>query len=144
MPSHNSYIRQQLGLLCPGGCCCKPYTMVGGVYHTLLGRFSEVDCSTTKRVVPAPNDTFSESFRLDISKRRPFWHRSLIISTSYQKLPSGIDTIPTTGAVLLWRDIDHGKSAQGCVVHAVVYGCRPIFSTRFPLKALRAHRKNTC
>ena len=40
---------------------CLPYTSYiytcdDGVYHTPLGRFSRLDCSITKKRVPAPND----------------------------------------------------------------------------------------
>ena len=46
----------------------------------LLGRFSKLDCSTTKRVpVPIPNDMSSESSRRDVSNADTF----------------GTDTIPT-------------------------------------------------
>ena len=46
-----------------------PRMTVCYVYHTTLGRFSKVDCSTTKRVptVPTPNDTSSESSQPDVS-----------------------------------------------------------------------------
>ena len=41
-------------------------TVDDGIYHTPLGRFSKLDCSTTKRV-PIPNDKSSESSRRDVS-----------------------------------------------------------------------------
>ena len=41
-------------------------TVCDGEYHTPLGRFSELDCSTTKRL-PIANDTASESSRRDVS-----------------------------------------------------------------------------
>ena len=40
--------------------------MYDDVYHTPLGRFSQLDCSTTKRV-PIPNDTSSASSRRAVS-----------------------------------------------------------------------------
>ena len=47
----------------------SPTTVYGGVYagvyHTPLGRFSKLDCSTAKRVA-IPNDTSSESSRRDV------------------------------------------------------------------------------
>ena len=70
-----------------------------GVYHTPVGRFSKRDCSTTKRV-PIPNGTSLESSQRDGFKPPLFWHRY------YSNC----------------EDIEHGKSAQGCVIYAVVYG----------------------
>ena len=50
-----------------------PYTMVG-VHRTPLGRFSKLDCSTTKRV-PIPNHTSSECSRRGVFNAEHFWHR---------------------------------------------------------------------
>ena len=44
----------------------QQYPVYDGVYHTHLGRFSELDCSKIKRV-PIPNDTSSESSWRDVS-----------------------------------------------------------------------------
>ena len=42
------------------------YRIYDGVYNTLLGWFSKLHCSTTKRV-PIPNDTSAASSRRDVS-----------------------------------------------------------------------------
>ena len=73
--------------------CKLPYT-TDGVDHTPLGRFFELDCSTTQRM-PIPNHTSSERFRRDASKADVFWHRHY----------------PYCG------DIDRGKSAQRYVTY---------------------------
>ena len=80
-------------------------TVYDGVHHTPLGRFSKLDCSTTKRV-PIPNDTSSESSRRDVSNADLFGHRH------YSNCCGGIN---------------HGKSFQGCVMHTVIHGsiCLP-------------------
>ena len=74
-------------------------TVVVYIYHTPLGRFFKLDCSTTKRA-PIPNDTSRESSRRDFSKAVLF----------------GTDTYSKRG------DIDHGKSAQVGVTYPAVYG----------------------
>ena len=51
-----------------------PTTVYDGVYHTLLGCFSQLDCSATKRV-PIPNDTSSESPQRDVSNVDCFRHQ---------------------------------------------------------------------
>ena len=53
------------------------YTVYDRVYYIPPGRFSKVDRRTTKRV-PIPNETPSESSRLDVSNADRFWHRHYI------------------------------------------------------------------
>ena len=77
--------------------------MYDGVYYIPLGRFSKVDSSTAKRV-PKPNDTSSENSRREVFNADLF----------------GTDPIPTAVEICT----DHGKSAQGCVIHIVVYSTR--------------------
>ena len=64
-----------------------------------LGRFSELDCSTTKRVQPIPNDVFGK-LSATCFQRRFFWNRHC-----------------SNGG-----DIDHTKSAQAGVIYTVVRG----------------------
>ena len=70
-----------------------PGTVYDGVYHTPLGRFSTLDCSTTKRL-PIPNDYVFGKLSARCFKREPCWHR-------YNS---------NCG------DVEHGKSAEGCVI----------------------------
>ena len=73
-------------------------TVYDGVHHTPLGRFSKLDYSATSRV-SIPNDTSSECSRRGVSNADLFWHRHC----------------SNRG------DMEHGKSAQGCVIYIVVY-----------------------
>ena len=83
------------GKMFPVAHCMVPCTTV---YITPLGRFFELDCSTTKRA-PIPNETPSESSRGSASNADYVGHQH------YSNC----------------GDVEHGKSAQGCVVYTVVY-----------------------
>ena len=80
-----------------------------GVDHTHLERFPKLDCSTTTKRVPAPNDTSSESSRREVSDA---------------------DFCSAPGALfqLLSRYINHGISAQGVCDNAptIVHGSQQL------------------
>ena len=72
-----------------------PYTWYDGAYYTPLGRFSRIDCTTTKRV-QMPNGMSSESCRGDVSNADFFSHRHC----------------------LNFGDIEHGKiGSRVCDIH---------------------------
>ena len=66
-------------------------TVDDGIYHTPLGRFSKLDCSTTKRVL-IPNGTYSARSRRNVSNAVFF----------------GTDTIPTVEISTMVRSAQLG------------------------------------
>ena len=69
------------------------------ISHVPEAVFSKLDCSITKRA-PIPNDTSSESsLSARFFRRRSFW---------------APDPIPTV-------EMEHGKSAEGCVIYCTQY-----------------------
>ena len=82
-------------------CSCTPYqgeTRLNRDDTHTRGGFSLLDCSTTK-MVPIPNDTSSESSPRDASNADVV----------------GVDTVATV------EIINHGKTAQGCVIYCTQY-----------------------
>ena len=91
--------------ICRGGYRIRS-TTVCMVHYTPLGRFSKVDCSTTKRV-PIPNDTSSES------SRRDAFNTDLSAPTLSQLLSVEISTIKN-------------RPTEGCDIpgiYTVIYTC---------------------
>ena len=73
-------------------------TVYDGVYHTPMGLFFKLECSTAKRCLYR-----LIRFRTDLVEISPtaiFWHRHCSNC----------------------RDVEHGKSAEGRVTYSVVYG----------------------
>ena len=102
------YHRHTFSWYCPSQCPKGVYyrsTVYEAVYVTPLGRFSKVNCSTTKRV-QMPNDASSERSRRDVYNADPFLAPALFQLWRYRewKVGSGGCDLHRSIRYMLWCD----------------------------------------
>ena len=114
----------------------------GVLYHTLLGRFSEVNCSTTKRV-PTANDTPSEGSDRCLQRRHGHYSYSNCGGSGHQKSAQG-GGIYTNHRMIHTKQLSLGllpevvrccSQCEGAVRRAsATRRCRTRSAARFPQK----------